>query len=302
MDQRGRRPVPAQGNQYPPSTSYHTQNPSGGHTYPPQYASNYASAHPPEEHMQHHKGAFGAPLPQTANAQFGHGAPAPVSRPLQGTFGRGISPPLPTSASAYRGYTESSYGGSTAHGSQYAHVQPGTPLGFSPPFHPEQPTSSREQSPFSMMNTWSMFSSVSKMGQNVQASQEYVSSKVSWFTGGFFLQLFQVDSSYVLKKMVMLMLPYLHKYDYVRAVPNDYVRTAPISEAYRMEGNASVIAPPRSDLYAPDLYIPLLAMFTYVILAACNKFANGLFTPDVVHSMVCRPLNMHLAICSQCEW
>lgn len=35
-----------------------------------------------------------------------------------------------------------------------------------------------------------------RAGQNVQASQEYVSSKMSWFTGGFFLQLFQVDSSY----------------------------------------------------------------------------------------------------------
>lgn len=75
----------------------------------------------------------------------------------------------------------------------------------------------------------------------------------------------------------MLMLPYLHQYDYDRT-------------GGRMDGNASVMAPPRSDLYAPDLYIPMLAMFTYVILAACNKFANGLFTTDVVHSMVCVPL------------
>jgi hypothetical protein len=33
-------------------------------------------------------------------------------------------------------------------------------------------------------------------GQNVQASQQFVSSKVSWFTGGFFQQLFQVDPKY----------------------------------------------------------------------------------------------------------
>lgn len=78
----------------------------------------------------------------------------------------------------------------------------------------------------------------------------------------------------VFKKLVMLMLPYLRKYDYdLRSVD-------------RVEGNATIMAAPRSDLYAPDLYIPMMAMFTYVILAAGNKFANGLFTPDAVHSMV----------------
>ena len=30
----------------------------------------------------------------------------------------------------------------------------------------------------------------------MQASQQYVSSRVSWFTGGFFGQLFQVDPDY----------------------------------------------------------------------------------------------------------
>lgn len=77
----------------------------------------------------------------------------------------------------------------------------------------------------------------------------------------------------VFKKVVMLILPYLHKYGYERTVD-------------RVEGNATVMAAPRSDLHAPDLYIPMMAMFTYVVLAAGNKFANGLFTPDVVHSMV----------------
>ena len=33
-------------------------------------------------------------------------------------------------------------------------------------------------------------------GQNVQASQQFVSSRVHWFTGGFFQQLFQVDPKY----------------------------------------------------------------------------------------------------------
>ena len=33
-------------------------------------------------------------------------------------------------------------------------------------------------------------------GNNVQASQQYVSSRVHWFTGAFFGQLFQIDPDY----------------------------------------------------------------------------------------------------------
>lgn len=33
-------------------------------------------------------------------------------------------------------------------------------------------------------------------GNNMQASQQYVSSRVSWYTGAFFGQLFQVDTDY----------------------------------------------------------------------------------------------------------
>jgi hypothetical protein len=160
-------------------------------------------------------------------------------------------------------------------------------------------------------------------GQNVQASQQYVSSKVSWFTGGFFRQLFQVDPLYgmppaslnaghchcslvphdfmstrngqmnrinvtnsinpnvllrylhcaVRRKLVLLLAPFLGSFDYIRQVEN-------------MAANVPVMKPPREDLFAPDLYIPLQAMFSYVVLTALNKFANGIFKPEVMYSMV----------------
>ena len=71
---------------------------------------------------------------------------------------------------------------------------------------------------------------------------------------------------------MLLMLPYLRKYDYDR----------------QRETTTGMIAtkPPRDDLYAPDLYIPLHAVFTYVVLSACNRFMSGSFKPDVMYNMV----------------
>lgn len=181
----------------------------------------------------------------------------------------------------------------------------------------------------------------------MQASQHYVSKKVSWFTGGFFGQLFQIDPEYganlpcdschrsnflqiivasmkvcctkhvavarflfalhgaplagcvavdrldlfsyppwfcygarmgcidaVRRKLVLLMLPFLGKYDYMRQAEN-------------MATPVPTMKPPRDDLFAPDLYIPLHAVFTYVVLSACNRFMSGSFKPDVMYNMVC---------------
>jgi hypothetical protein len=53
-----------------------------------------------------------------------------------------------------------------------------------------------------------------------------------------------------------------------------------------MAASPPTMKPPRDDLYAPDLYIPLHAVFTYVILSACNRFLAGSFKPDVMYTMV----------------
>lgn len=148
----------------------------------------------------------------------------------------------------------------------------------------------------------------------MQASQQYVSSRVSWFTGGFFGNLFQVEPEYgvhqhpcrivlcealfahgssasrltatpsayhgsdglllaVRRKLVLLLAPFLHRYDYMRQAEN-------------MATAIPTMKPPRDDLFAPDLYIPLHAVFTYVVLSACNRFIGGSFKPDVMYNMV----------------
>ena len=69
------------------------------------------------------------------------------------------------------------------------------------------------------------------------------------------------------------MLPFLRRYDYMRQAEN-------------MAANMPTMKPPRDDLFAPDLYIPLHAVFTYVVLTACNRFIAGSFKPEVMYNMV----------------
>ena len=77
----------------------------------------------------------------------------------------------------------------------------------------------------------------------------------------------------VRKKLVLLLMPFLRRYDYMRQAEN-------------MAANRPTMKPPKDDLFAPDLYIPLHAVFTYVVLSACNRFIAGAFKPEVMYNMV----------------
>ncbi len=44
--------------------------------------------------------------------------------------------------------------------------------------------------------------------------------------------------------------------------------------------------PPRVDVNAPDLYLPLVSCWTYVILLCLNALLLGKFKPDIVYSKV----------------
>lgn len=70
-----------------------------------------------------------------------------------------------------------------------------------------------------------------------------------------------------------------------------------------MNGHTAVMKAPRYDLYAPDLYIPLLSMLTYCVMVAITKFLNGHFTADVMYSSVCTcPACCSLVVNQQFRW
>ncbi|XP_053133390.1 protein YIF1A [Hemicordylus capensis] len=74
---------------------------------------------------------------------------------------------------------------------------------------------------------------------------------------------FAVDTSYVMKKLALLVFPYVHQNWEVR-----YHRDVPLT--------------PRQDVNAPDLYIPSMAFITYILLAGMTLGLQKRFSPEVL--------------------
>ncbi|KAJ3343972.1 hypothetical protein HDU91_000313 [Kappamyces sp. JEL0680] len=103
--------------------------------------------------------------------------------------------------------------------------------------------------------------------QALSQAQQHLSSNVGrYFNITQWRYYFNVSNSYVLNKLQLLLFPFLHKSD--------------------DQGQVGSYSPPRSDLNAPDLYIPTMSFVTYVIIVG---IASGLttattnsFSPDVL--------------------
>lgn len=47
---------------------------------------------------------------------------------------------------------------------------------------------------------------------------------------------------------------------------------------------SSCYLPPRQDINAPDLYIPLMAIFTYIVVVGFSAGSKGHFSPQLISS------------------
>ncbi|ELR13596.1 Yip1 domain containing protein [Acanthamoeba castellanii str. Neff] len=79
---------------------------------------------------------------------------------------------------------------------------------------------------------------------------------------------FNINNSYVPNKLKVILCPILHK-SWTRRI----TQTPDGKEQY---------LPPKDDLNAPDLYIPLMAFVTYVLLAAFVLGTRNEFTPEML--------------------
>ncbi|KIM24314.1 hypothetical protein M408DRAFT_234514 [Serendipita vermifera MAFF 305830] len=106
----------------------------------------------------------------------------------------------------------------------------------------------------------------------VQAGQEYVEKNF----GSFWLPMrtikgsFNVSNGYVVKKLGLLVLPWRHRGWNRRVLGGEG------------EGNAPRYAPPRDDVNSPDLYIPSMAIVTYILLSALRAGLDAKFHPEVL--------------------
>ncbi|KAL0575706.1 Protein transport protein yif1 [Marasmius crinis-equi] len=103
----------------------------------------------------------------------------------------------------------------------------------------------------------------------VAAGQEYVQKNF----GGVIpirsiKQHFNVSNSYVLRKLKLIVFPWTHK-SWSRKV-------------LRTENGQTEWQSPREDVNSPDLYIPLMAFVTYVLVSAFHSGLNSRFRPAVL--------------------
>jgi len=116
-----------------------------------------------------------------------------------------------------------------------------------------------------------------QLGQNaVAAGQDYVQRNFGVIPFALLKHHFNVSNSYVIRKLRVVLFPWLHK-PWARRVK-------------RSEQGHSEWQPPREDINSPDLYIPLMALVTYILLAALQSGLQERFHPKVLGESASRAL------------
>ncbi|KAK9895165.1 hypothetical protein P389DRAFT_145553 [Cystobasidium minutum MCA 4210] len=115
----------------------------------------------------------------------------------------------------------------------------------------------------------------------VQAGQDYMNRNVfSHLPVTHLLHSFNVSNSYVINKLRLVLFPWRHK-PWSRLVKRNESTGA--IEGYK---------PPRDDINSPDLYIPVMALVTYILLAGVVAGTRGDFHPDNLGMTASRSLGI----------
>ncbi|KAI9817452.1 MAG: hypothetical protein M1827_001062 [Pycnora praestabilis] len=110
-----------------------------------------------------------------------------------------------------------------------------------------------------------------QLGKNAaMAGQEYVEQNFNRYVNVSALKhYFNVSNSYVLNKLFIVLFPWRHK---------------PWSRQQRISSNGQdgYFLPPREDINSPDMYIPVMAFVTYILLSTLLAGIRGAFHPELL--------------------
>ena len=87
---------------------------------------------------------------------------------------------------------------------------------------------------------------------------------------------FNVTTAYVLKKLLLVLVPWRHK-PWSR-------QQRPAGTGGGQDQGSYYFLPPREDLNSPDMYIPVMAFVTYILLSTLLAGMRGVFHPEVMGS------------------
>jgi hypothetical protein len=138
------------------------------------------------------------------------------------------------------------------------------------------------------LSMWGVNDATAQIGMQlgrsaVAAGQEYVEKNLGGFVPVALLKHhFNVSNSYVLWKLRLLLFPWRHR-PWSRKVRRSDVNGQP--EGWQ---------PPREDINSPDLYIPTMALVTYVLLATLKAGLDSHFHPDILGLTASKALSVVL--------
>ncbi|MCJ1308506.1 hypothetical protein MMC25_002159 [Agyrium rufum] len=121
----------------------------------------------------------------------------------------------------------------------------------------------------------------------VKASQDYMEQNLNRYVSIPALKhYFNVTTPYVLRKLFLVLFPWRHKPWSRQQRPSTAVGGG--SGGAQDQGNNSYsyyFLPPREDLNSPDMYIPVMAFVTYILLSTLLAGLQGNFHPQVMGSL-----------------
>lgn len=95
---------------------------------------------------------------------------------------------------------------------------------------------------------------------------------------------FNVSNSYVLSKLLLVLFPWRHK-PWSRQQGRLNTTTALANGQTGQAQYTSLFLPPRDDLNSPDMYIPVMAFVTYILLSTILAGLRGSFKPELLGSI-----------------
>lgn len=114
------------------------------------------------------------------------------------------------------------------------------------------------------MEEWNLIRHAPAAAAGLAATKKYASS---WRTQLWesLHDYFQVTNAYVMRKIQLVLLPFWSEEEWHLKVDE--------------EGK---VIPPAENLYAPDLYLPIMSFITFALLAGFSSGTKGKFSPEVL--------------------
>ncbi|KAG5634753.1 hypothetical protein H0H81_000896, partial [Sphagnurus paluster] len=227
-------------------------------------------------------------------SQFTSHSPPPLRHPVP-THPAYIPepPPTPVSPQGYQRFSSSpGPGGAQQNPYQSHHVpaytspfQHSQPPPLPPHLHHQQHQAHQPQPSYQIPQpdfaSWGIDNATAAIGMHaVNAGQEYVQRNFgSIFPSTSLKHHFNVSNSYVINKIRLVLFPWLQK-------PQAWRRQVRRSES----GQAAEWASPREDINSPDLYIPLMAVVSYILLCALHAGLQKQFHTKILGEAASRAL------------